>query len=83
MPDILSWQIPACRVTRPRTRLIADLAPDSAANVFRAADPYRVVIDLPEVHFQLDEAGRSRGPAASFRPIASGLICAGHVAHRP
>lgn len=37
-----------------RTRFIADLTDAVDVRVFALADPYRIVIDLPEVHFQLD-----------------------------
>ncbi len=37
-----------------RTRFIADLTNAVDINVFSLADPYRIVIDLPEVHFQVD-----------------------------
>ena len=36
-----------------RTRFIADLTDEVTVNVFSLADPYRIIIDLPEVHFQL------------------------------
>ncbi|MHA1559324.1 MAG: N-acetylmuramoyl-L-alanine amidase [Alphaproteobacteria bacterium] len=36
-----------------RTRFIADLTDEVAVNVFSLADPYRIIIDLPEVHFRL------------------------------
>jgi N-acetylmuramoyl-L-alanine amidase len=36
-----------------RTRFIADLSKKVDVNVFSLADPYRVIIDLPEVNFQM------------------------------
>ena len=52
-----------------RIRFIADLSQTIDAAVFTLADPYRIVIDLPEVRFALPEhAGtESRGLAAAFR----------------
>src|SRR5262245_59196688 len=38
---------------RDRTRFIADLSRKVDVNVFSLADPYRVIIDLPEVSFQM------------------------------
>ncbi len=38
---------------RGRTRFIADLSKKVDINVFSLADPYRVIIDLPEVNFQM------------------------------
>ena len=38
---------------RGRTRFIADLSRKVDVNVFSLADPYRVIIDLPEVSFQM------------------------------
>ncbi len=53
------------------TRLVIDMSQGGGTpqNVFTLADPYRVVIDFPEVDFQLPaDAGRvSRGLVAGFR----------------
>src|SRR5262245_9453861 len=38
---------------RGRTRFIADLSRKVDVNVFSLADPSRVIIDLPEVRFQM------------------------------
>ena len=38
---------------RGRTRFIADLSEKVDVNVFSLADPYRVIVDLPEVNFQM------------------------------
>ncbi len=38
---------------RGRTRFIADLSKKVDVNVFSLADPYRVIVDLPEVNFQM------------------------------
>jgi N-acetylmuramoyl-L-alanine amidase len=38
---------------RTRTRFIADLSKKVEVNVFALSDPYRVIIDLPEVNFQM------------------------------
>lgn len=52
-----------------RVRFIADLSATIEAAVFTLADPYRIVIDLPEVRFALPEhAGTERrGLAEAFR----------------
>ena len=52
-----------------RARFIADLTREVAVGVFTLADPYRIVVDLPEVRFQLpDSAGQSgRGLLTAFR----------------
>lgn len=59
-----------------RTRFIADLSDDVDISVFLLADPYRVVIDLPEVRFQLAEGtgGSGRGLVSAYR---YGLIARG------
>jgi N-acetylmuramoyl-L-alanine amidase len=59
-----------------RVRFVADLSAPVAAAVFGLSDPYRIVIDLPEVHFVLpDGAGETgRGLISAFR---YGLISAG------
>lgn len=59
-----------------QTRFIADLTSEIAVNVFALADPYRIVIDLPEVHFQLDPAtgASGRGLISAYR---FGLISRG------
>jgi len=52
-----------------RTRLIIDLSASAEIRAFTLADPYRVVIDLPEVAFRLPEtAGREgRGLISAYR----------------
>ncbi len=59
-----------------RTRFIADLTDGVETSVFALADPYRIVIDLPEVHFRLaPEAGKTgRGLVSAYR---YGLISRG------
>lgn len=59
-----------------RTRFIADITNELAVNVFALSDPYRIVIDLPEVHFQLDPAtgAEGRGLISAYR---FGLISRG------
>jgi N-acetylmuramoyl-L-alanine amidase len=60
-----------------RTRFIADITEDVEVAVFALADPYRIVIDLPEVHFQLDpdagEEGRGLVSAYRFGLISRGM----------
>lgn len=52
-----------------RVRFIADLSKTIDASVFTLADPYRIIIDLPEVRFALPAHAGSepRGLAAAFR----------------
>ncbi|MFC7052878.1 N-acetylmuramoyl-L-alanine amidase [Hansschlegelia quercus] len=52
-----------------RTRLVIDLSAPAAIKAFTLADPYRVVIDLPEIAFRLPEtAGREgRGLISAYR----------------
>lgn len=52
-----------------RTRLVIDLTATAPIKAFTLADPYRVVIDLPEVAFNLPEtAGREgRGLISAYR----------------
>jgi N-acetylmuramoyl-L-alanine amidase len=38
---------------KARTRFIADLSKKVDVNVFALGDPYRVIVDLPEVNFQM------------------------------
>lgn len=59
-----------------RTRFIADLTADVDLRVFSLADPYRIVIDLPEVHFQLPAGtgAEGRGLVSAYR---FGLISRG------
>jgi N-acetylmuramoyl-L-alanine amidase len=58
-----------------RTRFIADLDQTVAMTVFTLADPYRIIVDLPDVAFRFGEdAGKGRGLISAFR---YGLISAG------
>lgn len=52
-----------------RTRLVVDLSAAAPIKAFTLADPYRVVIDLPEVAFRLPEkAGREgKGLISAYR----------------
>jgi N-acetylmuramoyl-L-alanine amidase len=54
---------------RGRTRFIADLSKKVEVNVFSLADPYRVIIDLPEVNFQMPEGlgNEKRGLVTGYR----------------
>lgn len=54
---------------RTRTRFIADLSKKVGINVFSLADPYRVIIDLPEVSFQMPPGlgTERRGLVAGYR----------------
>ncbi len=52
-----------------KTRFVLDLSREVAVNAFTLSDPYRVVIDLPEIDFQLPEdAGlMGRGLVSGWR----------------
>ncbi len=52
-----------------RTRLVIDMTASAPIKAFTLADPYRVVVDLPEVTFRLPEkAGREgRGLISAYR----------------
>ena len=52
-----------------RTRFVADLSRKVGSTVFTLADPYRIVVDLPSVHFDLPALAGStgRGLISSFR----------------
>lgn len=52
-----------------RTRFVMDLSASAPIKAFKLADPYRVVIDLPEIAFKLpDKAGREgRGLITAYR----------------
>ena len=54
---------------RGRTRFIADLSKKVDVNVFSLADPYRVIVDLPEVSFQMPEGlgSEKRGLVTGYR----------------
>src|SRR5262245_21473767 len=54
---------------RGRTRFIADLSKKVDVNVFSLADPYRVIVDLPEVNFQMPEGlgTEKRGLVTGYR----------------
>ena len=49
-----------------RIRFIADLSAPVDAAVFTLADPYRIIVDLPEVRFALPETAGSRGAGAGL-----------------
>ena len=59
-----------------RTRFIADLTDGVEIDVFSLADPYRIVIDLPEIHFQL-EPGTGANGFALISAYRFGLISRG------
>src|SRR5581483_6673612 len=54
---------------RSRSRFVADLSANIDVSVFALADPYRVVIDLPDVGFRLPESAGAdvRGLVSAFR----------------
>ena len=59
-----------------RTRFVADLSAPVGYAVYVLANPYRVMIDLPQINFQLPEAAGkvSRGLVGQFRygPVGEG-----------
>lgn len=59
-----------------RTRFVADLSKEVEFRLFTLADPYRVIVDLPDVKFQfpkgLGKKGRGLVEAYRFGLIASG-----------
>jgi N-acetylmuramoyl-L-alanine amidase len=59
-----------------RTRFIADLSTSVEVGLFTLADPYRIILDLPEVRFALPDGvgGAGRGLISAFR---YGLISRG------
>ena len=59
-----------------RTRFVADLSDSVDVGLFTLADPYRVILDLPQVRFALPEGlgGSGRGLISAFR---YGLISPG------
>jgi N-acetylmuramoyl-L-alanine amidase len=52
-----------------RTRFVADLSDSIEIGLFTLADPYRVIVDLPQVRFALPEGigARGRGLVSAFR----------------
>jgi N-acetylmuramoyl-L-alanine amidase len=54
---------------RTRTRFIADLSKKVGINVFSLANPYRVIVDLPEVSFQMPPGlgNEKRGLVTGYR----------------
>ena len=59
-----------------RTRFVADLTGTLEPHVFTLADPYRIVIDLPEVRFQLAD-GTGESGFALISAYRYGLISRG------
>ncbi|MEM8644175.1 MAG: N-acetylmuramoyl-L-alanine amidase [Pseudomonadota bacterium] len=54
---------------RERTRFIADLSKKVDVNVFALGNPYRVIIDAPDVSFQMPDGigNKQRGLVTAFR----------------
>ncbi|MGB6922229.1 MAG: N-acetylmuramoyl-L-alanine amidase [Methyloceanibacter sp.] len=54
---------------RTRTRFIADLSKKVGINVFSLSDPYRVIVDLPDVNFQMPPGlgSERRGLVTGYR----------------
>ena len=59
-----------------RTRFVADLSKEVDFRLFTLADPYRVIVDLPDVKFQLPAGlgDEGRGLVAAYR---FGLVAEG------
>ena len=62
-----------------RTRFVLDISAEVAINAFTLDDPYRVVVDLPEIDFQLPQnsGAAGRGLVERWR---YGLFAAGRSA---
>ena len=54
-----------------QTRFVVDLTRKVDIAAFTLADPYRVVVDLPQVVFKLPRAFRRAAAAAWSRPSAT------------
>jgi N-acetylmuramoyl-L-alanine amidase len=54
---------------KTRTRFIADLDRKVDVNIFALADPYRVIVDMPEVNFQMPDGlgTEKRGLVTGYR----------------
>lgn len=54
---------------KARTRFVADLSKATQYRIFTLADPYRVIIDLPNVNFKLPEGlgSSGKGLVSAFR----------------
>ncbi len=63
-----------------RTRLIVDLSRTIEVAAFTLADPYRVILDLPQVTFQLRRSRRERARPDQGVPLRA--RDAGRLAHR-
>lgn len=50
-----------------KTRFVLDISQHVNYRIFTLADPFRVVIDLPEVVWRLDRAGAPKGLVTGFR----------------
>ncbi|MDH3740321.1 MAG: N-acetylmuramoyl-L-alanine amidase [Hyphomicrobiales bacterium] len=50
-----------------RTRFVAELNTAIGYNVYVIPDPFRVIIDLPEVEFRIPDANRGRGLISGYR----------------
>lgn len=81
LPEAGAAGLPVASATRvagdeTRTRFVADLSAPVGYTVYVLPDPYRVVIDLPQVSFELPkEAGsKARGLVSAYRygPVAEG-----------
>jgi len=75
-----SAQVRATKVevsgTPDSARFALELSGDVDFNVFALADPYRVIVDLPAIDFQLAE-GAGEGGAGLIRAFRYGLFSAG------
>lgn len=62
--------------TETSARFVLELTRDVNFNVFALADPYRVIVDLPEIDFQLAD-GAGEGGKGLIRAFRFGLFSAG------
>lgn len=64
--------------TGERTRFVLELSENIDFSIFRLADPYRVVLDLPELDFTVGNGGGPMpAPAGLIKSIRWGLFQAG------
>jgi N-acetylmuramoyl-L-alanine amidase len=77
-PESVASTVSAARVVgdNERTRFVADVDHTVPITVFTLADPYRVIIDLPEVHFTLGQ-GVGKGGRGLITAFRYGLISPG------
>ena len=66
---------------RERTRFIADLSKKVDVHVFALGNPYRVIVDAPDVNFQMPDGSR-QGEAGPDHRLSLRPVRARQSAHR-